>query len=163
MKTAVVYYSLSGHTEEAAQTIARDLQTDLIRLSPVTPYPAKGLAKYFHGGRSALKGDAPALTPYAFSGDYDLVIFGTPVWASNFVPPLRTFIRDNREALKGKKLAAYICLMGGGGEKALARLREALGVEKLAAEMSLVDAKGKNAGGQEELIRQFCAACRNSQ
>ena len=46
-------------------------------------------------------GERPALEPYDVDlTAYDRVVLGFPVWASNFTPPLRTFIRENLEALK---------------------------------------------------------------
>ena len=50
MKTAVVYYSMSGNTELAAERIAAVLGADLIRLTPVKAYPDKGFRKFFWGG-----------------------------------------------------------------------------------------------------------------
>ncbi|MBR1929909.1 MAG: hypothetical protein IJ833_00290 [Lachnospiraceae bacterium] len=52
-------------------------------------------------------GETPALQPYEFNIEkYDRIIFGTPVWASTFVPPLRTFINDNPD-VKDKKIAVF--------------------------------------------------------
>ena len=42
MKAAVVYYSMSGNTQFAAEKIAEKLGADLIRLVPKTSYPAAG-------------------------------------------------------------------------------------------------------------------------
>ena len=143
MKTAVVYYSLNGHTEAAAKSVALALQADLIPLRTKKAYPSKGFAKFYHGGKSALKGETPELTPYDFdAAQYDLIVIGTPVWASRFAPPIHTFIRDNRDALAGKPVAAFVCLGGSGGEKTLTRLKEALGIGSLAADMQLVDELG---------------------
>ena len=160
MKAAVVYYSMSGKVDAAARRIAGELGADLIRLFPQTPYPAKGLAKFLHGGKSALRGAAPALQPYDFdAAAYDLVILGTPVWAGTFAPPLRSFLQDSREALQGKKIAAFASMMGSGGDKTLAKLQETTGVGELTARMILMDDKGKSAEKNEAAIRRFCRQC----
>jgi len=54
--------------------------------------------------------------------EYDQVKFGFPVWASNFTPPIQTFIEENKETLKGKRFAAFACQSGAGAETALAKL-----------------------------------------
>ena len=84
MKTAVVYYSMSGNTKLIAEKIAGDLNADLIEIFPENSYPDKGFRKYFWGGKSAIMGAKPALQPYSFNADkYDTVIIGSPVWASS--------------------------------------------------------------------------------
>ena len=134
MKTAVVYYSMSGNTEYVAQRIAESVGADLIKIEPDKAYPDKGARKFLWGGKSAVMAETPPLLPYEFDGDkYGQVIFGFPVWAGNVTPPLRTFIRDNREALKGKRVAAFACQSGSGAEKAFGKLAACLGLEALAA------------------------------
>lgn len=100
MRTAIVYYSMSGNTAYVAEKIAEEIkasgEVDIIRIEPKKVYPDKGAKKFFWGGKSAVMGEAPALQPYEFNIEkYDRIIFGTPVWASTFVPPLRTFIQVN--------------------------------------------------------------------
>ena len=72
-------------------------------------------------------------------GEYDLVVIGTPVWASTFAPPIRTFLDDNGDRLRGKKIAAFACYAGGGGDKALEKLKKASGVDDFVAETLLID------------------------
>ena len=161
MDTAVVYYSMSGNTAFAAQKIARELGADLIELVPVKQYPDKGIRKFLWGGKSAVMAETPPLLPYEFDGDkYGQVIFGFPVWAGNVTPPLRTFIRDNREALKGKRAAAFACQSGSGAEKAFGKLAACLGLEALAARLVLIDPKDRPDEGNEARIAEFCDRCR---
>ncbi len=159
MKTAIVYYSLSGNTEYAAEKIAAELGADLIRLEPEKAYPVKGFMKFFVGGKGAVAKSTPALRPYAFAAqDYDLVILGMPLWAGRVTPPLNTFVQENREALQGKQIAAFVCSSGGGPEKALEQLRAALGIDAFAAELSLVDPKTKADAANGMRIAAFCKA-----
>ena len=158
MDTAVVYYSMSGNTAFAAQKIARELGADLIELVPVKQYPDKGIRKFLWGGKSAVMAETPPLLPYEFDGDkYGQVIFGFPVWAGNVTPPLRTFIRDNREALKGKRAAAFACQSGSGAEKAFAKMKALLGVDTFDAQMVLIDPKSKPNDANDAKIDAFCA------
>ncbi len=158
MKTAVVYYSMSGNCEFTAKKIAETLDADLIRIEPRKAYPDSGARKFLWGGKSAVMGEAPALKPYEFNAEaYDRVIFGFPVWAANPVPPIRTFIRENAEALKGMKLAAFACQSGNGAEKALGKLKKMLGTDTLEAELILIDPLEKPSPEKERSIAGFCA------
>ena len=49
-----------------------------------------------------------------FASDYDEIIIVFPVWAGNITPPIRTFVADNLEKLKGKKISAFACQSGEG-------------------------------------------------
>ena len=99
MKTAIVYYSMSGNTDMVARKTAEELGGSLTELRPVKEYPSKGFRKFIRGGKSAVMGEKPALEPYTFDDSSDLVIIGSPVWAGNIAPPLRTFITEAERAL----------------------------------------------------------------
>ena len=159
MKTAIVFYSMSGNTKYVAGKVAAGAGADLVEIAPEKKFPAKGLRKFLVGGRSAVTGATPALMPYEFHADeYDRVVIATPVWASSPAPPLNTFIRDNREGLKDKKIALILCFKGGGADKASAKVKELTGCENLEAELVLVDPK-KNAGYDvDKKIAEFVKA-----
>ncbi len=128
MKTLIVYYSLEGNTAYAAELIAQRLGADTLHLVPKKAYADKGFAKFFWGGKSAVMAEKPALEPYdADISSYDRIIFGFPVWASTFAPPLRTFILENKDKLGGCDIAAFACMAGNGAEKALGKLGDCAG------------------------------------
>ncbi|MBO4422583.1 MAG: flavodoxin [Clostridia bacterium] len=157
MKTAVVYYSMSGHTEATAKKIAALLGADLIKVEPVKAYPDKGFKKFMWGGKSALMGDRPKLLPYGFDADkYDTVVIGTPVWAGTFTPPIRTFISENEEALRTKRIAAFVCIGGDGAEKALGKLAKFMQRDGFAAQLGLTDPELQSGDGVDEKIAAFC-------
>ena len=68
MKAIVVYYSLSGHTEYAAETIARKLGAEIVRLEPKKPYPRNKASAHDRGwlwrgsGQGAGAQDIPVST-----------------------------------------------------------------------------------------------------
>jgi flavodoxin len=156
MKKAIVYYSMSGNTEYVAKYIADRIDVDLIKIVPKKEYPSKGMIKFLWGGKSAIMGDTPALEEYSFdSNKYEYIVFGSPVWASCFTPPIRSFIKENKEGLKGKKFAAFICNMGGGADKALDKLRNYLEVSELSAELVLIEPKNNNSEENIKKIEEF--------
>lgn len=157
MKTAVVFYSMSGNVKNTAEKIAEKISADLIELKPEKTYPDKGFKKFFWGGKSAVMGEKPALVPYSFeAGEYDRVVFGFPVWASTFAPPIRTFVEDNRQLLENKKISAFTCMSGSGGEKAISKLKEYLKTDSLESELILIDPKDKPSVENDEKIASFC-------
>jgi len=161
MRTLIVYYSLEGNTAHVAEQLARALGAETLRLEPVKEYPSGGMKKFLWGGKSAVMGEEPPLKPYAFEpGDWDCLIFGFPVWASNVTPPLRTFVKAHGAELADKRIAAYACQSGAGGEKAIGRLLSLLGRQSLAAELVLNDPKSKPDPRNETRIADFCARVR---
>ncbi len=50
MKRIIVYYSLSGNTEEAVKIIAEKLGCEILKLETVKPLPKAFLAQMFVGG-----------------------------------------------------------------------------------------------------------------
>ena len=154
MNTAVVYYSLEGNTQYAAEKIAGVLGADLIRLVPAKEYPTGKLSKYFRAGKSATFGEAPKLEMYRFDPDrYGLVILGTPVWAGTMAPPLRTFLRENN--LRGKSIALFACCSGGSTEKCFAQLEKSIDYQARLSTLRLVDPLNNKAAADES-ITSFC-------
>jgi len=156
MKIAVVYYSMSKNTEFAAQEIAAATDADLIPIVPAKAYPSKGVKKFIWGGKSAVMNEEPELSRYDFDPDkYDVVVLGCPIWASSPAPPIRSFIKQNKDALAGKKIAAFMCCSGGGAAKAFAKLRSVMGVTSFAGELILIDPKDKPSSDKVRQIRDF--------
>ena len=156
MKTLIVYYSLEGNTQYAAERIAAAIGAETLRLAPEKAYPDSGFKKFFWGGKSAVMAEKPKLQPYEFDpAAWDRIIIGFPVWAGNVTPPIRTFIKEND--LRGKRIAAFACQSGAGAEKAFAKLKAALGVSALEAEMVLIDPKTKPSEANDQKIAAFCA------
>lgn len=144
MKTAVVYYSMSGNADYTAKSIAEGLDADLIEIRPEKAYPDKGFRKFFWGGKSAVMAGKPKLVPYAFDPDqYNQIVIGFPVWAGNMAPPIRSFVTEQKEAIWGKQVAAFACQSGSGGEKALQKLQELLDCPGYVVLMILIDPKVK--------------------
>ena len=156
-RIAIIYYSMSGNTEYVAKIISEKIEADLIKIVPKKAYPDSGFRKFIWGGKSAVMGETPKLEEYEFdSKKYDYIIFGTPVWASSFVPPIRTFIKENKEKLNDKKFAVFVCYSGGGAEKAIEKLKTYLEIDSFKAELVLIDPKEKQTDENINKIEEFC-------
>lgn len=155
MKTAVVFFSLEGNTKFVAEKIAQHLGADFIQLMPVQEYPTGNVSKYFWGGKSAVFKEHPKLEPYRFQIEqYDLVIIGSPIWASTYAPPLRTFLREND--LQNKKIAIFACCSGGTADKYFTQVKEETKVTEVMATAKFVDPL-KNTGEElDRAVKEFC-------
>ncbi len=159
MRTAIVYYSMHGNVRYVSEKVAKELGADLIELVPVKAYPDKGAMQFIWGGSAVTFKKKPELEPYTFNAsDYDLVIIGTPVWASNFTPPLRTFFENND--LTGKKIAVIATSAGGDSSKCLEAVKAAAKADSLAAVLSLTDPKDKPSDENEKQIAAFIETCK---
>ena len=155
MKAIVVYYSMDGNTKFVADKIANILDADTLRLEPTKEYPKGNVSKFFWGGKSVVFGEKPKLQPYQFNADaYDLIIIGTPIWASSFVPPIKTFLKEHD--LSNKKLAFYACSMGGDTEKCFTKLKIEISNPKVINTLSLVEPYIKPTKENDTMIEDFC-------
>jgi flavodoxin len=157
MKSIIVYFSLEGNTEYIADELTKALSADKLKLVPKKAYSTSGFSKFFWGGKSAVMAEKPELEPYDVDlSAYDQVVFGFPVWAGTFTPPLRTFILENKEGLKNKKIAAFACQSGAGAERAFAKLGECIGIDGFAATAIFIDPKDKPSEENTHKLRDFC-------
>ena len=162
MKTAIVYYSMLGNTKYVAETIYDELKKsgeniDIIEIKPEKAYPSKGAKKFIWGGKSAVMGETPKLMPYKFNAeDYDRIIIGTPVWASTFTPPIKTFLKENSD-ISGKKISVFVSFSGGGADKTIEKLKKYIGVEELESELILIDPNDNKKAEDILKISDFCS------
>ena len=157
MKDLVVYYSLEGNTEYVAEKIREKTGAELLKLVPRKAYHTKGFAKFFWGGKSAVMAEKPELEEIVIDpGDYDRIIFGFPVWAANYTPPLRTFIENYRNRIEGKRFVTFACESGSGAEKAFIKLAKSLGIPEFEQTAIFIDPKARKTEGTEKQIEEFC-------
>lgn len=142
-KVLVAYYSRTGTTKLVAEELAARLGADVEEIEDTRS--RRGLWGWLMAGRDASKKSKTVIGPIKLDpAEYDLVILGTPVWAWNMTPAIRTYILAN----KGKfKRVAFFCTMGKNGDvKTFAGMADLCGRKPLAT-MALK--------AEEVKIRQF--------
>ena len=124
MKCAVVYFSWSpdGNTRFAAGIIAKKAGADIFEIKAEKPYNSD-----FQKCCDEAKPECYGKTLRAIKpiegldlAKYDLVFVGSPNWWGTMAPPVRTWVTQSKDALKGKT----VCLFqthGGGGMQSLGR------------------------------------------
>lgn len=121
-KALLVYYSRTGTTRAVAAAIADALGCDIEEIGEAT-----GRAGPFGYMRSLFEAiwriPAPIRPVARDPGSYDLVIIGTPVWASSVSSPVRSYLSANK-AHFGE--TAFFCTLGGRGSDGAFAQMEAL-------------------------------------
>jgi flavodoxin len=148
-KILVVYFSRTGYTKKVAEQIAARCGADLEAIEEVRD--RSGIFGYLRSAREAYKKRPSEIRPATRNpSEYDLVIAGTPVWASNVSSPVRAYLVAQRGQLK--QVAAFCTQGGSGAEKVLADMAELLGRQPVAS-VSLNDGEIKRDRYAEKLTR----------
>ena len=131
MKCAVVYFSWSpdGNTRFAAQTIAKKSGADIFEIKAEKPYNGD-----FHQCCNEAKPECQGKTLRPIKpiegldlAKYDLVFVGTPNWWGTMAPPVRTWVSQSKDALKGKKVCLFQTHGGGGMQRVGKEFAEVIG------------------------------------
>jgi flavodoxin len=110
-KILVVFYSRTGTTKKIAEEISHLLQCDIEEI--IDNKDRSGIKGFMTGGRDAMARNLTEIKEIIKNpGDYDIVVIGTPVWAANMTPAIRTYISNNKEKFKQ---VAFFCTTGGTG------------------------------------------------
>ena len=101
-KSIVVYYSASGHTKQAAETIAKETGSDLFAITPKVPYTEADLdynnrdSRVYREHDDASLRDIPLVKDKADNWEgYDTVFIGYPIWWGIAAWPVDTFVKHN--------------------------------------------------------------------
>ncbi|MBO4680865.1 MAG: hypothetical protein J5623_03090 [Clostridiales bacterium] len=152
MKRLIVYYSLSGNTEEAAKKIAKELGADLLKLETVKAMPKSFAAQIMVGGGQVAFNHIPKLKPFDIDpSSYDEIILGSPIWNSKGVPAVNAFLKDEKAAAK----VTSLFFLSGGGEvqKGLTAITKLL--PNLKNTVSLLDKKHEDSKNNDAKITEF--------
>lgn len=128
MKILVAYYSRTGNTKKMGDLIAKKLHADVDEIIDHTD--RSGIKGWIMAGHDAVK---QLLTKVTYTKDpskYDLVIVGTPVWAWNSTPAVRTYLTENKKNIK--KVAYFVTSGGDSPDKTVAYLEELLDKKSIA-------------------------------
>ena len=134
MKTAVIYFSWSGNTRFAAETIAKKTSADLFEIKAETPYNSD-FGKCCDEAKPECYGKT--LRPIkSIEGldlaKYDIVFVGTPNWWGTMAPPVRTWVTQSKDALKGKTVCLFQTHGGGGMQRVGKDFAEVLSISRRA-------------------------------
>ncbi|MGA2918898.1 flavodoxin family protein [Methanoregula sp.] len=110
MKTCIIYHSETGNTRHVAQHLAAACDGKLVDITDKAEYSR--LTRFLVWCKRARGEEKTTIEPASIDvSGFDLVVFGSPVWAFKPTPAIHAAI----DALKGcdGKTAAAFCTHGG--------------------------------------------------
>lgn len=131
-RVLVAYFSATGNTAAAAETIAAATGGELFPLEPVTPYTDADLDYNDSGSRTSRERadealqNVPLVATAVDSWDtYDTVFVGYPIWWGNAGWPVNGFVSGND--FTGKRVIPFCTSASSGLGQSGARLAELAG------------------------------------
>ena len=155
-RTALVYYSLHGHTEYIAQEISKFLNCSIVQLKLEKEFSQTStFLQYFWAGKSSVFHDTPALVnmPIDLTA-YDTLIIATPVWAGDISSPIRSFLASY--TIEGKNIYLVATNSGGTFNKCFASMRKGLPKSTVVNEIGFVKATKDTYPTYKEKLEAFC-------
>ena len=134
-KILIVYYSLTGNTKFIAEALRDSIEADILELKPIKELNAESSSRFIWGGYQSTMKKKPKL------------VLGSPVWAWNISPPMRSFL--SKFNLTGKKVALWMC-HAGDGIKATNRFKETLKDANIIENISFQDPLKKDPDEKKE-------------
>ncbi|MFX0151479.1 MAG: flavodoxin family protein [Candidatus Hodarchaeota archaeon] len=104
MKYLVVYYSRTGNTKAIGMAIGKALSADIDEIKDKKK--RLGIFNWIRAARDAQDKNLTEIQYEKNPQDYDMIVIGSPIWAGNPTPALRTYLTTHD--LKGKKVAFFI-------------------------------------------------------
>lgn len=115
-KTAVVYFSATGTTEEVAKKIANVTDSDIIEIIPEVKYTSSDLNYSNDNSRANKEQNSNSARPKIANDididKYDIIFLGYPIWWGDIPKIILTFIDNNN--LNGKTIIPF-CTSGSTG------------------------------------------------
>jgi len=105
MKICIIYHSESGNTRHVAQHIASAFDAQLVEVTNTASY--NRLTRFFVLCKMARGEEKTLIEPESVDvSEYDLVVFGSPVWAFKPTPVIHAAI-DGLKGCMGKPAVAF--------------------------------------------------------
>lgn len=152
MKRAIIYYSLSNNTKEAAEYLAEKLNIDLHRVELVKPMPEVFWKQILLGGMQSSCGMKPKIKGIPENIDeYEEIILGTPIWAGKAASPINTLLKNTKIA--DKTVAVFTFSGGGDNEKCIIELSKKL--KNMRKNVALADKTNQASSNNHDKLNEF--------
>ena len=126
MNGLIIYFSRTGRTRKVAEAIQEATGFDLEEIKEKAG--RVGTLGFLKSGMESSRRMLPQIMPLAHDpSQYDIVIIGTPIWASNMSSPIRAFITENKNKIN--QIALFCTGDGVDPEKVFTPISELLGKE----------------------------------
>ena len=156
MNGLIIYFSRTGRTRKVAKAIQEATGFDLEEIKEKAG--RVGTLGYLKSGMESTRRMLPQIIPLTHDPSlYDIVIIGTPIWASNMSSPIRAFITEYKNKINEN---ALFCTGDGvDPEKVFIPISELLGKEPMAT-FGLIGPEREDESASKK-IQEFAAKLRD--
>ncbi len=154
MKSAIVYYSYSGNTQKVANMLTKALakegevqQVQLIGLDESKSF-------FSQCQRAILRKKAKIQPVILDLSDYDLICFGTPVWAFGPAPAMNTYL-DKCSGVEGKRAILFTTYGSGTGNMRCLKFMQDILAKKGAKQFSRFSIQQFKVNDQESVLSKI--------
>lgn len=156
MNGLIIYFSRTGRTRKVAKAIQEATGFDLEEIKEKAG--RVGTLGYLKSGMESTRRMLPQIIPLTHDPSlYDIVIIGTPIWASNMSSPIRAFITEYKNKIN--KIAIFCTGDGVDPEKVFISISELLRKEPMAT-FGLVGPEREDESASKK-IQEFAAKLRD--
>lgn len=104
----IVFYSRTGTTKRAAEYLQKLFSCDIEEI--IDNEKREGVLGLINSGKDAIFKNTTNIEKIKLNPDnYDIVIIGSPIWASLMAPAVRTYIGEHKHLFKN---VAFFCTHG---------------------------------------------------
>ena len=155
-RTALIYYSLNGHTEYIAKKMSKQLDCPTIPLKLEKEFSQTNkFLQYFWAGKSSVFHDRPKLANTKIDiAQYDTIIIATPVWAGNVSSPIRSFL--STYVIEDKQVYLVANTSGGPFDKCFASMKKLLPKSTIQKEIGFVEVTKETYPIHRDVLEGFC-------
>jgi flavodoxin len=152
-KALVVCYSRTGNTKKVAEDIASALNADIEVL--IDKKDRSGVAGWLKSGKDASQEKLADIEAVKYDpSKYEMVILGTPIWAGNMAPAVRTYITNNKQSFKS--ISAFTTSGGTKPAKTIEKIETLAGKKTVASSGFFAgEIKSKDAKVYQEKLQAF--------
>lgn len=149
-KILIVHYSRTGFTRRCAETLAEFVEVDIETITE--DRTRRGIAEFFRSAIEAYRARPAEIHSAVHTpAEYDLVIFGTPVWAGHISSPMLGYLKAHKNQVA--RYAVFCTVGGSDGAVALKQFTDIIG-KPAEAELIVTD-KEINEGKHKLLLERF--------
>lgn len=147
MRALIIYFSRSGHTEKIGKELASKIDADIEQIKDKKK--RSGIIGWIKSGRDSIKKRTTSIQKLEHKPQkYDIVIVGTPVWASDVPPATRTLLKKYHR--KVDNVAFYSTSKTGETEQLYSTMAKTVDIEPIST-LSITEKEMKKDNYREKM------------